>query len=100
MLYEEYKQKLEELTFKFDNEKNALAKEFAISNSPYKVGDILQDHYQIIQVESIVWAWSYATSSTPECVYCGIRLTKGLKPCKEQDTIARMYQSNVLRKLN
>lgn len=100
MTEEEYKQKLGELEIEYKNKKNALGQEFAISNNPYKVGDILQDHYQIIRVEKIRWAWMYATSPTPGCLYFGTQLTAKLEPKKRQGINPYMHQSNVLRKLN
>lgn len=100
MTTEEYRQKLEELEIEYKNKKDALGREFAMSNNPYKVGNILQDHYQIIQVEKIKWIWMYGTSSTPECVYYGTQLTAKLEPKKRQDINPYMHQSNVLRKLN
>lgn len=100
MTEEEYKQKLVELEIEYKNKKDALGLEFAMANNPYKVGDILQDHYQIIRVEKIEWILMYGTSSTPECIYYGTQLTAKLKPKKSQGINPYMHQSNVLRKLN
>lgn len=97
MIYEEYKQKLEELEIEYKNKKNALGREFAMSNNPYKVGDILQDHYQIIRVDSISYSIIHGI---PECVYYGTQLKKDLKPKKIQENSPCMFQSNVKLKLN
>lgn len=99
MTYEEYEQKVEELESEFNEKKNELSREFAMANNPYKVGDILQDHYQIIRVEKIKWKWAFL-SIISECVYYGTQLTAKLEPKKRQDINPCMYQSNVLRKLN
>lgn len=96
MTKEEYKKKLDELNSEFKQKKFALYKEFALSNNPYRVGDILQDHFHIIKVEKIKID---VVLSTPECVYYGTQLTQKLEPKKKQDE-APMWQSNVERKLN
>lgn len=100
MTYEEYEQKVEELESEFNEKKNELSREFAMANNPYKVGDILQDHFQIIRVEKIKWTFTYDTNFIPECLYFGTQLTAKLEPKKRQDINPCMYQSNVLRKLN
>jgi hypothetical protein len=73
-----------------------IQKKYAFSNNPFKIGDILQDHYQIIEVSEIKFT---ITIMRPECVYKGIKLTKKLKPLKNGEKTT-MYQSNVKRKLN
>lgn len=97
MTLEEYKNRLAELTKEFNRRKNTIAREYAISNNPYKVGDILQDHCQIIKVEQIKWAFNFKGDS--QCVYYGTHLTQKLEPKKKQDNSC-MYQDNVIRKLN
>lgn len=99
MTIEEYRQKLKEFEIEYKNKKDVLCKEFAMSNNFYKVGDILQDIYQIIRVEKIKWTFVFP-SNTPECVYYGTQLSAKLEPKKRQDINSHMYQSNVLRKLN
>lgn len=99
MTEKEYKQKLVELEIEYKNKKDALGLEFEMSNNPYKVGDILKDHHQIIRVEKIKWKWAFL-SIISECVYYGTQLTAKLEPKKRQDINPCMYQSNVLRKLN
>lgn len=79
--------------------KKELNKEYAYSNNPYKIGDILKDHYQIIKVESIKVYKKYG-SWEPECVYYGTQLTAKLEPKKRQDDNPGMCQSNVRAKLN
>lgn len=99
MTKEEYNKRLFELKEELYKKEKELAKEYALSNNPYKVGDILQDHYQIIMVEVI--GWTNATlSEFPECVFYGTQLTKMFVPKKRQDISPRMYQSNVKAKLN
>lgn len=97
MTLEEYKARLADLEREHKAKRNELARNYAMSNNPYKIGDILQDHYQIIKVDTIKWTMGY---NAPECVYLGVQLTKNLVPKKRQDDSPAMYQSNVKRKLN
>ena len=98
MTKEEYESGLAALEKEYKAKCNELARNYAMSNNPYKVGDILQDHYQIIKVERI----GYGTNlrGLPECWYRGTQLTKKLEPKKRQDLDPRMVQSNVKCKLN
>lgn len=96
MTKEEYRKKLDDLQNEFEQKKISVYKEFAISNNPYKVGDILRDHLRIIKVEQIKVS---VLESTPQCVYYGKQLTQKLEPMKKQDNNP-MFQSNVVRKLN
>lgn len=98
MTFEDYEAVLAALEREYKAKRNELARAYAMANNPYKVGDILQDHYQIIRVEYIKWRYSY--SEKPECIYYGTQLTKKLAPKKKQDLDPRMVQSNVKQKLN
>lgn len=99
MTLEEYKTQYAALEEEYKTKCNELAKAYAFANNPYKIGDILQDHYQILRVEKIKWEY-YNYFNKPECVYYGTQLTKKLEPKKKQDAQPGMYQSNVKRKLN
>lgn len=81
----------------FAAKKRKLDEEYALSNNPYKVGDVLQDHFQIMRVEYI--GWSYTHYGTPECYYKGTQLTQKLVPMKKQDVKSMMFQCNVKRKI-
>lgn len=98
MTKEEYETQLAAFEKEYKAKRNELARDYAMANNPYKLGDILQDHYQIIKVERI----GYGTNlhGLPECWYRGTQLTKKLEPKKRQDLDPRMVQSNVKRKLN
>lgn len=98
MTLEEYKARLADLEKEHKAKRNELARNYAMSNNPYKIGDILQDHYQIIKVERI--GYGYNLYGLPECWYRGTQLTKKFEPKKRQDLDSRMVQSNVKRKLN
>ena len=98
MTKEEYESGLAALKREYKAKCNELARACAMENNPYNVGDILQDHYQIIRVERIGWGTNL--HGLPECWYRGTQLTKKLEPKKRQDTDPRMVQSNVKCKLN
>lgn len=98
MTKEEYESGLAALKKEYEAKCNELARAYAMANNPYKVGDILQDHYQIIKVERI--GWGHNLCGLPECWYRGTQLTKKLEPKKRQDLDPRMVQSKVKRKLN
>lgn len=93
MTEKEYQEKLEALR----KMKRELDTEYALSNSPYKVGDIIQDHCHIIRIDEIKMVKKY--NGMPQCLYLGIELTKALQPKKRQLDTA-MYEENVKRKIN
>lgn len=92
MTEKEYQERLESLR----KMRIELDTEYALSNSPYKIGDIIQDHYHTIKIEKIKFANRY--DGTPQCVYYETELTKTLQPKKRQTDIS-MYQENVKRKI-
>lgn len=92
MTKEEYKKEI----VKLQKMRKELDSRFALSNSPYKVGDIIQDHYHIIKVEEISVVKGY--NGWPQCIYIGTELTKSLQPKKRQVDTA-MYQENIKRKI-
>ena len=55
----------------------ALCLEYANVNNPYKIGDIIRDHCQIIKIESISIEIPHLYN-LPSCVYRGTVLTKKL----------------------
>lgn len=92
MTKEEYKKEI----VKLQKMRKELDSRFALSNSPYKVGDIIQDHYHIIKVEEISVVKGH--NGWPQCIYIGTELTKSLQPKKRQLDTA-MYQENIKRKI-
>ncbi len=94
MTPEEYKSKIEAIKLKADIEENTVAKEYALSNNPVKVGDIIKDHIGTLKVKAIKWCKGY-TYDLPTCVYSGVELkADGITPCKKQ-TGRYVYQSNL-----
>ena len=72
----------------------SLAKEYAFSNNPYKIGDVVIDKIKTIKIEKIQFTLG-GFQSTPECVYTGIELTKKGDPNKKGNKRS-VYQSNII----
>ena len=96
MTKEEYNNEIKSIKEECDRKLTELAKRFALTNNPYKIGDIRKDHYHIIQIQKIGISLSLGV---PECRYSGIQLTAKLQPAKRQ-TDTTMCQCNVKEKLN
>lgn len=94
MTKEEYDQALKGLKESYDQKKTELMKDYARSNCPYSVGDILKDHIGIIRVERI----GYYLTEPPQCMFYGTELTVKLVPNKKH-TRREMYQKNVIEKV-
>ena len=93
---EQFDSKLKELEEEYQNKLFALYKEYALSNSPLKEGDIAQDHIGKIKVDKIqigTPAPSYG-HKYPYCVYYGVELKKDGTPTKKGDRRG-VYQSNL-----
>lgn len=91
----EYRSKLKEIDTEASKKKEKIHIEYAKANNPYRKGDILEDHYQIIRVDEISFSISNGVCS---CIYKGLKLTKSLKPFKSGE-VSIVYQKNVERKL-
>ena len=90
----EYDSKLEKLRLEFEQNKRSLAIEYATSNNPYKVGDVISDHYKTIRIEK----WKISLYSRyPSLVYTGVLLKKDGTPAKKQDD-RTVWQSNINKK--
>lgn len=92
MTREELVKKCNKITINADREVRRLKNEFSINDCKYGIGDIIEDHYHIIKVESIK-AYHF-----PEVVYLGTQLTQKLVPAKRQSE-TKMYSVNVKRKI-
>lgn len=96
MTKEEYNIKLKQIEIDSENAKKELYKEYAISNNPYKIGDIISDHVKTIKIES----WKYYKSfGLPQCVYRGIRINKDGTIAKKQDNNT-IYQENINKEIS
>jgi hypothetical protein len=94
MTKEEYKSKLIEINNDSELKLKSLAKEYALSNNPYKIGDIVTDHIKTVKIEKIQFTLGQF-QSPPECVYTGIELTKKGEPNKNGNKNS-VYQSNII----
>jgi len=72
MNFDEYREKLESFEVELENKKQKLAIEYALTNNPVKVGDIVTDHCHTIKVEKI----QIHFLKKPQCVYLGSELNK------------------------
>ena len=87
----ELTEKLNAIEAEYLKKKKAIQIEYAISNNPYKIGDVISDHYKTIIIKS----WKFWISSSVPClVYYGTRLTKAGTPAKNQEENA-IYQMNI-----
>ena len=88
---EEYIKAEKALKEEFEEKRKQLAREFAYSNNPVKIGDIITDHCKTIRVEKLLWTRNFCN---PPCmVYRGVRLTKKGEPSKRNtydDTVGQM----------
>jgi len=90
----EYQLRLKILQEKAEQEELKLAEEYAFSNNPYKIGDVITDHYHTIRIKKIKYVISFQNNDNPSCYYSGPVLTKAGNIAKSQ--IANfMYQSNI-----
>jgi hypothetical protein len=78
--------------------KKQLLREFAYSNNPVKIGDIITDHYKTIRVEKFLWGRYFGTPFS--CMfYRGTRLTKKGEPAKRDTDDNSMSQTDI-REIN
>lgn len=93
MTTEEYKKNLLQLEEEFTQKKKELAKDYAFSNNPHKLGDIITDNGgNKLKIEKIKWSYGYGN---PACVYYGIELKKDLTPSKRQINTS-IHQSSII----
>lgn len=98
MTKEEYIKRIYEIKCKCQDEINALGVEYAKSNNPHKVGDIIHDHIGSIKIERVQIVLSANVSisfNESYCRYYGIQLKKDGSPMKRQDPTRSIYQKNI-----
>ena len=93
MTNEEYDLAQNAASSEYDKKRREINREYALSNSPYKIGDKITDHVATIEIKSISFATKFM-GTYPECVYTGIQLNKDGKVSKKQDHNT-IYQSNI-----
>ena len=92
MTQQEYKLELDRIDREYNSRKNNLYTEYALSNNPYKVGDIISDHIGSVKVESV--SVYLDIDRLPMCVYTGTTLRKDLTPSKKNEK-RKVYQGNI-----
>lgn len=92
MTADEYFIKLSELEKSYDDSRRKVIREFALTNNPVQVGDIVIDHMKKILVQSISISLSYR--DLPCCIYKGIELKVDNTP-KKNNIQSSVYQSNL-----
>ncbi len=90
---DEYYEKLQQIEKEYALKKDDLSVNFAKSNNPYKIGDIIRDHYEIIRIDKI-GTGCFHRETYPSCVYDGILVTKKGIPFKNGKR-GTVYQDNV-----
>ncbi len=95
---EEYLKAKKALEEECEIKKKHLAREFAFSNNPVKIGDIITDHYKTIRVEKLLYGYNLGTPFS--CMfYCGTRLNKKGEPAKRNTDANRVAQVDI-REIN
>jgi hypothetical protein len=88
----EYKERLAALLTQYEADKKKLHREYALSNNPYKIGDMFTDHQGTIRIEKIstyLSSWDF-----PQCVYTGIIINKDGKESKVKNNRRNAFQQN------
>jgi hypothetical protein len=97
MRVDEYIRRKSELVDAHKKELIDLAKEYALANNPYKVGDLFTDHMGVIRVEKI--SVHFSSYGMPSCIYYGVIINKnGLYNKRGEKRNA--YQTNDEKKKN
>ena len=92
---EEYEKKLDLIKSRHNDEINALHMEYADSNNPYKIGDIVTDNIGSVKIEKI--KYTIALSRIPSCIFYGQELTKKGIP-KKNGSKREIWQGNIEEK--
>ena len=95
---EEYLKAEKALKEEFEAKKKELAREFAYSNNPVKIDDIITDHCRTIRVLKCLWGYDFG-SRMPCMYYRGVRLTKKGEPAKREADDNRVSQTDI-REIN
>jgi hypothetical protein len=95
MTLDEMKEEIKKIEYESSLLIKKVQKQYAMSNNPYKLGDIIEDHLCKIKIENIKYAVLYGI---PSSVYYGTLIQKNGKPFKnnKQDCI---YQTNIKKEI-
>ena len=94
MTKEEYSNEVERIKAECESALKVLAKNYALSNNPVKIGDLVEDHMRLIRVERFgVRIWN-----APQMVYYGKVCKKDGTQMKREKEVC-VIQSNI-KKIN
>lgn len=93
MTKEELRERRQALYVEYENKKKALLIEYAQSNNPYKVGDIITDHIGKARIEGIDGVYPLM-DDTACMVYNCINLT-GKGEINKREPKRKVYQCNI-----
>jgi hypothetical protein len=86
----EFKTKRAELKREYHAQLVRLSSDYAFSNNPHKIGDIISDETGPIEIEVIRWV-TVLESDFPQCIYTG----KDLRSSAEAGTKRSIAQNNI-----
>jgi len=79
-----------------DEKKSQLRMEYVKATNPYKIGDIISDHYKTIKIEGVSGIATDGGSIVPYPIYRGVVLTKtGAVAKNQKDNL--MYANNIVK---
>jgi len=84
MTEEDYHKKMEEIKARFETEKRRLYAEYGLSQSKFKIGDIIKDSRWAFKIDKITVSKIF---DLPEPVYHGYELKKDLTPRKDLNRV-------------
>jgi hypothetical protein len=93
MTEQEYTERKKQLEKQLQLDLAKLRREYAEIHNPYKVGDVITDHYHSIRIESMVAMGGYY-DQYPYMLYRGVELKKDGTPTKRQVN-TEMHQINI-----
>lgn len=91
MTLEEYRSAINSIDSEANRQKNIIHRKFAEERNPFKIGDIVTDHYQTIRIEEMGVYLSYGT---PQMKFFGPVLTKSGYERKDKAK-SWVFQENV-----
>ncbi len=94
MTLKEFQERTGALHKDYHDKINKLKIEYAESNNPYKIGDIIEDHYQRIRIEKMGYHTGVFSGDPLFMKYEGPLLKKDGTPHKTGKT-GVVYQSNI-----
>lgn len=93
MTKKEYNKEIRKINKEASTKKKELYQNYALSNNPYKIGDVISDGCRTLKIKEIK-VGVYLFSSYPECIYTGIELKKDGSPKKNQSS-TEMFQRDI-----